>query len=71
VSEVISTDPTVPADAAAPAAPADEASSAPAEQWVRDRTDADDGHSEDTDIEIGTRHDSGLLDRGVHAEVED
>lgn len=68
MSEVTSTDPTVPADAAAPA---DEAGSAPAEQWVRDRTDADDGHSEDTDIEIGTRHDSGLLERGVHADVED
>jgi len=61
-SDVASTDTTTPAE---------EADSASAEQWLRDRTDADDGHSEDADIEIGTRHDGGLLERGVHAENED
>jgi len=52
-------------------APAEEADSASAEPWVRDRTASDDAHSEDADIEIGTRHDGGLLERGVHAENED
>lgn len=38
--------------------------------WVRDRTGAEQGPDSMT-IELGARHDSGLLERGVHTHLED
>jgi hypothetical protein len=39
--------------------------------WVRNRTDAGEGEDNSTSIEFGTRHDSGLLKRGIHTEIKD
>ena len=58
------------AAAQAPAAPAANGNgSAPVSPWVRDRTDAGDAPEAIT-VELGRVHDSGLLQRGVHTEIE-
>lgn len=39
--------------------------------WVRNRTAADDVQNDERSIEMGASHDSGLLKRGVHTEIDD
>ena len=52
-----------------PPAPGPPVAGAPVSPWVRNRTDA--GELESTiDIDLGSTHDSGLLKRGVHTEIE-
>jgi hypothetical protein len=50
----------------APPAPAQ---AAPTSPWVRQRTEAPQEGQPTTSIELGTRHDSGLLQRGVHGQT--
>ena len=60
----------VAASSTAPGPVAPTAQGAPAvSPWVRDRTDAGDADGIIT-VELGRTHDSGLLKRGVHTEVE-
>ena len=57
------------ATAPAPAVPSPQAPALTTSPWVRNRTDA--GEPADTiDVELGGTHDSGLLKRGIHTEVE-
>jgi len=58
-----------PAPAPAPAAPEPAAGSV--SPWVRDRTGAGEFEEGARTIDIGARHDSGLLRRGVHIPIED
>jgi len=52
-----------------PPVPGPPIAGAPVSPWVRNRTDA--GEPADTiDVELGSTHDSGLLKRGVHTEIE-
>ena len=53
-----------------PAAPAAQPQDASTSPWVRNRTDAPEG-AQDTTVDLGASHDSGLLKRGVHTELED
>ena len=39
--------------------------------WVRNRTAADEPQNDERNIEMGAGHDSGLLKRGVHTEIDD
>ena len=55
-----------PAVAQAAAAPAVATS-----PWVRQRAAVDERPSDTMSIEFGARHDAGLLQRGIHAEVTD
>jgi hypothetical protein len=56
-------------NAPAATAPAAQAAALPTSPWVRNRTGA--GEPEQTiSVEMGSRHDSGLLERGVHTEIE-
>jgi hypothetical protein len=63
--------PRMPQAAGAPPAPAPPApaQAAPASPWVRQRTQAPQ-EGQPTSIELGTRHDSGLLQRGVHGQTD-
>ena len=52
------------------AAPSAQAAAAVTSPWVRNRTDA--GEPEPTiSVEMGSQHDSGLLKRGVHTDIEE
>ena len=57
------------ATAPAPVAPDAHAGGPSLSPWVRNRTDAGDGDGT-ISIEIGAGHDGGLLQRGVHTEIE-
>ena len=58
-----------PATAPTPASPSAQPSEASVSPWVRNRTGAD--QDEGTiSVELGATHDSGLLKRGVHTEIE-
>jgi len=58
--------------APAPAAPAAQTAEPSVSPWIANRTDASSGQPADTTtIEMGTRHESGLLRRGVHTDIED
>jgi hypothetical protein len=56
-----------PATAPAPALPSPQAA-VPVSPWVRDRTES--GETTTVNIELGSSHDGGLLQRGVHTEIE-
>jgi hypothetical protein len=62
--------PAVAATAPTPASPTSEAATKPVSPWVRNRTDAGDAVEDTVSVEFGATHDSGLLDRGVHSEIE-
>ena len=59
------------ASATAPAPVAPQQNQPSVSPWVRNRTDASGVDEETQTIDIGARHDSGLLQRGVHAQIED
>ena len=52
-----------------PTMPDAQAATAPISPWVRNRTDAGEFDGA-IDIELGSTHDGGLLQRGIHAEFE-
>ena len=67
-----------PAPAAAPAptspapvAPAAQPAVTPTSPWVRNRTDAAQPAEGPRSIDLAASHDRGLLQRGVHADIED
>ncbi len=61
--------PPPPPTAPMPMAPATQGATPSTSPWVRNRTGA--GEAADTvSIELGTRHDSGLMQRGVHTELQ-
>jgi len=65
----------VPQPQVVPTAPAPIAPSLQSEPsvspWVRNRTDATGDAEGVRSIDLGATHDSGLLRRGVHTEIED
>ncbi len=54
-----------------PVAPVAQATEPPTSPWVRNRTDAGQPAPGPHSIDIGASHDSGLLQRGVHTDIED
>ena len=60
----------VPAQPPSAPAPAPQAGNDQVSPWVRARTDAGEGGAESVTIEVGSSHDGGLLQRGVHTEIE-
>jgi hypothetical protein len=61
----------IAATAPIPAAPAAHVAGELVSPWVRNRTDSGDSVEGTVNVELGTTHDSGLLNRGVHAEIEE
>jgi hypothetical protein len=54
-----------------PAAPTVEAAATSESPWVRNRTDAGDTPEGSVTVDLGSTHDSGLLERGVRTEAEE
>jgi len=63
--------PQLVATAPTPVAPFIGPSQATTSPWVRDRTGSGQRHEEGTVIDLAARHDGGLLQRGVHSDIED
>jgi hypothetical protein len=62
----------VPAGAAAAPPPAPQAAASPTSPWVAQRSEGDaPDQTQAQAIELGVSHDGGLLNRGVHTEIDD